>query len=78
MNDETRDQALSRLYREGAWPEPSRQIDQAILAASLTRRSRNRYRGPRWRLYRVSNAPASPPPYASISSSSAGPLPMRA
>lgn len=34
MNDETRDQALSRLYREGAWPEPSRQIDQAILAAS--------------------------------------------
>jgi hypothetical protein len=34
MNDETRDQALSRLYREGAWPEPSRQIDQAIIAAS--------------------------------------------
>jgi hypothetical protein len=29
-----RDNALSRLYREGAWPEPSRQIDQAILAAS--------------------------------------------
>ena len=42
MNDETRDQALSRLYREGAWPEPSRQIDQAILAASR-RASRQRH-----------------------------------
>jgi len=42
MNDETRDQALSRLYREGAWPEPSRQIDQAILAASR-RASRERH-----------------------------------
>jgi hypothetical protein len=29
-----KDNNLSRLYREGAWPEPSRQIDQAILAAS--------------------------------------------
>ena len=29
-----RDHKLSSLYREGAWPEPSRQIDQAILAAS--------------------------------------------
>jgi hypothetical protein len=29
-----RDHRLSGLYREGAWPEPSRQIDQAILAAS--------------------------------------------
>jgi len=29
-----KDQRLSRIYREGAWPEPSRQIDQAILAAS--------------------------------------------
>lgn len=29
-----RDSRLSRIYREGAWPEPSRQIDQAILAAS--------------------------------------------
>ncbi|HET7766933.1 MAG TPA: hypothetical protein VFK92_17740 [Burkholderiales bacterium] len=29
-----RDHRLSSLYREGAWPEPSRQIDQAILAAS--------------------------------------------
>jgi len=29
-----KDNHLSRLYREGAWPEPSRQIDQAILAAS--------------------------------------------
>ena len=42
MNDETRDQALSRLYREGAWPEPSLQIDQAILAASR-RASRERH-----------------------------------
>jgi hypothetical protein len=31
---EHKDQRLSRIYREGAWPEPSRQIDQAILAAS--------------------------------------------
>lgn len=29
-----RDHKLSSLYREGAWPEPNRQIDQAILAAS--------------------------------------------
>jgi hypothetical protein len=29
-----KDNHLSRLYREGSWPEPSRQIDQAILAAS--------------------------------------------
>ena len=42
MNDETRDQALSRLYREGAWPEPSRQIDKAIIAASR-RASRERH-----------------------------------
>ncbi len=36
MNEsrEYKDQRLSRVYREGAWPEPSRQIDQAILAAS--------------------------------------------
>jgi hypothetical protein len=36
MNEQhdVRDQALSRIYREGAWPEPGRQIDQAILAAS--------------------------------------------
>jgi hypothetical protein len=36
MNEEhdVRDHALSRVYREGAWPEPGRQIDQAILAAS--------------------------------------------
>lgn len=36
MSDEReyRDQALSRIYREGAWPEPGRQIDQAILTAS--------------------------------------------
>jgi hypothetical protein len=29
-----RDTDLSRVYSEGAWPEPSRQIDEAILAAS--------------------------------------------
>jgi hypothetical protein len=29
-----KDSRLSRIYREGAWPEPTRQIDQAILAAS--------------------------------------------
>jgi len=34
MSEPTKDNALSRIYREGAWPEPSRQIDQAILAAS--------------------------------------------
>ncbi len=28
------DHQLSRIYREGAWPEPKRQIDEAILAAS--------------------------------------------
>lgn len=28
------DQELSRVYREGAWPEPGRQIDEAILGAS--------------------------------------------
>ena len=34
MSDPTKDNALSRIYREGSWPEPGRQIDQAILAAS--------------------------------------------
>jgi hypothetical protein len=34
MSDEHEDQTLSRVYREGSWPEPNRQIDQAILAAS--------------------------------------------
>jgi hypothetical protein len=34
MNEPTKDNALSRIYREGSWPEPGRQIDQAILAAS--------------------------------------------
>ena len=29
-----KDNRLSRIYREGAWPEPSRQIDAAILSAS--------------------------------------------
>lgn len=28
------DRELSRLYREGAWPEPRRQLDEAILEAS--------------------------------------------
>jgi hypothetical protein len=41
-NNDPRDHLLSRLYREGAWPEPSRQIDQAILAASR-RASRERH-----------------------------------
>src|SRR5262245_17047619 len=40
--NDVRDHALSRLYREGAWPEPGRQIDQAILAASR-RASRERH-----------------------------------
>jgi len=41
MNDQPnhKDHVLSRIYREGAWPEPSRQIDQAILAASRRERS---------------------------------------
>jgi hypothetical protein len=36
MNDVNghKDHRVSSIYREGAWPEPSRQIDQAILAAS--------------------------------------------
>ena len=36
MNDSNghRDHRVSSIYREGAWPEPGRQIDQAILAAS--------------------------------------------
>jgi len=29
-----RDSELSHIYKEGGWPEPRRQIDQAILAAS--------------------------------------------
>jgi len=33
MND-PHDNDLSRIYKEGAWPEPSRQIDEAILSAS--------------------------------------------
>lgn len=41
MNDQrdTKDSALSRVYREGAWPEPSRQIDEAILRAARAQRS---------------------------------------
>ena len=43
MNGEReRDHVLSRVYREGSWPEPTRQIDQAILAASR-RASRERH-----------------------------------
>lgn len=36
MSDERqrKDNELSRVYSEGAWPEPRRQIDEAILAAS--------------------------------------------
>jgi hypothetical protein len=41
-DQDPRDHMLSRLYREGAWPEPSRQIDQAIVAASR-RASRERH-----------------------------------
>lgn len=33
MND-PRDHELSRIYREGAWPEPRRQLDEAVLEAS--------------------------------------------
>ena len=40
MNEPTKDNALSRIYREGSWPEPSRQIDQAILAGLAPRRAR--------------------------------------
>jgi hypothetical protein len=33
VND-PRDNELSHIYKEGTWPEPSRQIDEAILSAS--------------------------------------------
>jgi len=41
VNDQrdNKDSELSRVYREGAWPEPSRQIDQAILRAARAQRS---------------------------------------
>ena len=42
------DKALSRIYREGAWPEPSRQIDQAILAASRRAAREQRSFARRW------------------------------
>lgn len=32
--NEPRDNELSHIYKEGTWPEPSRQIDEAILSAS--------------------------------------------
>lgn len=38
--------ALSHVYREGAWPEPNRQIEQAIRATERARRSLAR----RWAL----------------------------
>ena len=41
------DHVLSRIYREGSWPEPGRQIDQAILAASR-RAARERSFARRW------------------------------
>lgn len=43
-----RDSELSHIYKEGGWPEPRRQIDQAILAASrrATRREHSFVR--RW------------------------------
>jgi hypothetical protein len=43
-----RDSRLSRIYREGAWPEPSRQIDQAILAASRRAAREQRSFARRW------------------------------
>jgi len=34
-----RDTELSHIYKEGGWPEPRRQIDQAILAAARRKQS---------------------------------------
>ena len=39
MNIPRNDKALSHVYREGAWPEPNRQIEQAIRATERERRS---------------------------------------
>ncbi len=39
MNSPRNDKALSHIYREGAWPEPDRQIKQAIRATERERRS---------------------------------------
>lgn len=39
MNSPRDDKALSHIYREGAWPEPNRQIEQAIRATERERRS---------------------------------------
>jgi hypothetical protein len=43
-----KDSRLSRIYREGAWPEPSRQIDQAILSASRRAAREERSFARRW------------------------------
>ena len=43
-----KDSRLSRIYREGSWPEPSRQIDQAILAASRRSAREQRSFAKRW------------------------------
>lgn len=50
MSDEHdhRDSELSHIYREGGWPEPRRQIDQAILAASRSAARRERSFARRW------------------------------
>jgi hypothetical protein len=42
------DSKLSHIYREGGWPEPRRQIDQAILAASRRAARRERSFVRRW------------------------------
>jgi hypothetical protein len=39
MNSPRNDKALSHIYREGAWPEPNRQIEQAIRTTERERRS---------------------------------------
>ena len=39
VNSPRNDKALSHIYREGAWPEPNGQIEQAIRATERERRS---------------------------------------
>lgn len=46
VNSPRNGKALSHIYREGAWPEPNRQIEQAIRATERGRRSPAR----RWAL----------------------------
>jgi len=48
MND-PRNHELSRLYREGAWPEPSQQLDDAILEASRRAARARRSKSLVWR-----------------------------